>query len=236
MANRIRVSSRRRTFTKLFWGARANPGRGKVWLIGRTDDGTLDAIEVDELAAGLPYMVPDWWQTTFGPFTERDKNEIMRSRKIPGSAQSVIRRRQEEFRSAGEYLPEPQRRQRVRRDRELIRVGRAARHGFVYGFFHERVSAAARTAAPEAIFFLPLFLAKRVQHGQQLRLFDPECPQHRRAGGCWKRVRVVSRVKTWVRDPARIEFSVRYGLRQTIRINERDIAARVLGTEGPLEP
>ncbi|MEM4360103.1 MAG: hypothetical protein QXT45_06205 [Candidatus Bilamarchaeaceae archaeon] len=37
------------------------------------------------------------------------------------------------------------------------------------------------------------------------------------------RTRVYSKIKTWKRDPSRVEFSVKYGLYDVIRVNERHI-------------
>jgi hypothetical protein len=74
-----------------------------------------------------------------------------------------------------------------------------------------------RRKIKERIALRPITLeeAKRLDYGDELWMLD-------RYGEA-VRVRVVSKVKRWKRDPDRVEFSVKYGLYETIRVTTDDI-------------
>lgn len=174
-----------------------NPGRPLVWLVGRDDEGRLDSLEVERLPEGVPYMVPDWWTSVWGPFSAEDKEVILSGRRKPHSHEAAIRASEEAYHSPSSEGVVP-----------LEALWGSA------PVLHE----VSRPVTAE-IVLLTVPTAKQLAVGTELRLYDRACPHGGRTG-CWKRVRVSGRPRVWVRSPDRVAVPVKYGLYQSLTVTE----------------
>lgn len=205
-----------------FWPRRRlNPERPTVWFVGREDeDSPLDKIELDLLPEGLPYMVPAWWTHTWGPFTKYDAEAIVQGRRPPPHWSEARTGRHEEA--------VPQRAEPALSPERLESTDFRGRR-ITTGLLHEDRPRSRTPARLRRITLLTLDDAKHLERGEELRAFWINCDRH--PSGCWARIRVTGRPKTWVTFPERVRVPVKYGLRDSFYITHETIAQRLVGRE-----